>query len=696
MRFELTVALKYLIPRWRQLSVSIISLISVLVISLVVWLIVLFLSVTEGIEKKWIEELVALNAPVRMAPTEAYYNSYYYQIDRVSTASNYSSKTIGEKLAALQTDPYDPEFDAELPAGFPPPDRYENGVLKDVVKEGWGAALALKGVDVRPQEYEVSFGNLRLSLLREKLNDTIQQTYLNQVSYVASLDSENAKLQRLVLPLSKGDFNNLLNTFFFSEASSFEEEKTFLNALPQNVAHFFKPIEKISFQTTGQFVLPSSLFPANGKLKGIGLVRSGKIYKVVLPQSARQLAALESHLADKGYDVDRVEVAFDASRLIISDSRGFAAANDLVISVNEGAHFDGTLIEESLKNAESIQSLQFYLQGSIQDLPIKGPVAYRGLEIHQVLLKKDFSNPENYEPFWAYNDSQGLFKVPSGNALGEGILISKQFQNSDVKVGDRGYLSYYAPSASSFQEQRIPVYVAGFYDPGIMPVGNKLIFVDPAVTGQLRDNMPVADHMLGNGINIWLDDLKQAETVKQQLVRLLEEKGLKDYWEVQSFRDYDFAKPLLQQLESDKHLFTLIAVIILIVACSNIVSMLILLVNDKKREIGILQSMGASPKRIAVIFGVCGFITGLIGSGIGITIAALTLHHLQSLVDFLSFLQGHEAFQAAYYGNQLPNELSFGSMLFVVGSTLAISLIAGIIPAVKAARIRPTEILKAE
>src|SRR5689334_13586771 len=129
MRFELTVALKYLIPKWRQLSVSIISLISVLVISLVVWLVVLFLSVTEGIERKWIEELVALNAPLRMTPTEAYYESYYYLIDGVSLDANYSTKTIAEKLSAGQTDPYDPRVDQELAYDFPAPDRYEDGQL---------------------------------------------------------------------------------------------------------------------------------------------------------------------------------------------------------------------------------------------------------------------------------------------------------------------------------------------------------------------------------------------------------------------------------------------------------------------------------------------------------------------------------------------------------------------------------------
>ncbi len=124
--------------------------------------------------------------------------------------------------------------------------------------------------------------------------------------------------------------------------------------------------------------------------------------------------------------------------------------------------------------------------------------------------------------------------------------------------------------------------------------------------------------------------------------------------------------------------------------------MLILLVNDKKREIGILLSMGASQRHIATIFGLCGFVTGLISSIIGTIAAILTLHYLKSLVSFLSFLQGHEAFQAAFYGSQLPNQLSYGALLFVIVATLIISLLAGTIPAIKAVRIRPSEILRAE
>ena len=117
--FELSIALKYLIPRKKQLSVALISLMSVTVISLVVWLLLIFLSVTEGIERNWLQKLTSLNAPLRIAPTQAYYASYYYKIDSVSSLSDFSTKTLAEKQSAPSTDPYSEEEDGELPRFFP-------------------------------------------------------------------------------------------------------------------------------------------------------------------------------------------------------------------------------------------------------------------------------------------------------------------------------------------------------------------------------------------------------------------------------------------------------------------------------------------------------------------------------------------------------------------------------------------------
>ncbi len=678
MRFELTVALKYLVPRWRQLSVSIISLVSVLVISLVVWLVVLFLSVTDGIEKKWIEQLVALNAPVRMAPTDAYYHSYYYQIDDVSLDSNYASKTIGEKLLTIQSDPYDSTIDVELPFDFPAPVKSGDGSLKDIVKEGWEAISQLPQRGVRPQEYEVSFGNLHLSLLRGG-----HQTFLTQVSYIASHDPENGRLKEMIIPPSAKDFNNLLDTL------SSEEIEGKPAQLQKNLHNFFNQVTVNKLQTTDEgFILTPAFFPNKGSLSGVGIVRYNEVQRVVIPQNVQELEALKTRLAAFGFETTPVEIIFDHEQMHLVSDKGISPGIELVL--NDSIPFQAELVPASIDTADSLQSLEFAVKGVVQGIPLEGTTTYDRLEIAEA---SPVSLEKISDPLWLQADQ---LLIPTDQPFGDGILIAKNFQNNGVRLGDRGYLAYLSPTASSMQEQRIPIYVAGFYDPGMMPAGNKLMFVDSKVVSLLRGNMSVTDNMLGNGINIWLSDIRQADDVKQQLIHALNSRDIGQYWEVQSFKDYDFARPVLQQLQSDKNLFTLIAVIILIVACSNIISMLILLVNDKKREIGILQSMGASPKRIAFIFGICGFVMGVLSCIIGTLAAIFTLRYLQSLVDFLSFLQGHEAFQAAFYGSKLPNELSVTSLVFVIIATMVISLLAGIVPAIKAARIRPTEILRAE
>ncbi len=688
MRFELTVALKYLLPRWRQLSVSIISLISILVISLVVWLVVLFLSVTEGIEKKWIEELVALNAPLRMTPTEEYYNSYYYLIDSVSLDSNYSTKTIGEKVVAPQADPYDTRVDQELTYEFPAPDRYEDGQLKDLVKEGLFAIQVLPFKGVRPKDYEIGFGNLRLQLLREGPSQgEVRQTFVTQVSYVASHDGDNRRVDQMIIPPTAEDYNNLLQMLV-------QKDETPAHAWDEELQKFFGHLSLKKVRTAHEgYPLTASLFPREGKWEGVALARFNTIKRVIIPAKAEEVPLLEKRLASFGYQTTPITILFEDEQLHLSTNGPFTTDEGVEMVLDQMIPFDAELLASSVDQAQALSTLRVMIKGTVQNVPISGETSFHHLEIAQA---EPLNNGASY---WICPSvSGGGCRIPSdeSSALGKGLLIAKHFKKNGVMIGDRGYLSYYAPSGSSMQEQRIPVYVAGFYDPGMMPAGNKLIFADPEITALLRGNVSVADPMMGNGINIWLDHLIDASAAKEALIHSLEARGISRYWTVQSYHDYEFTKPILEQLESDRHLFTLIAVIILVVACSNIISMLILLVNDKKREIGILQSLGASPQRIATIFGLCGFATGLVSCVIGTTAALLTLKNLQSLVNILSFFQGRDAFQSVFYGSKLPNALSYESLTFVLVATLVISLLAGIIPAVKASRIRPTEILKSE
>jgi lipoprotein-releasing system permease protein len=278
------------------------------------------------------------------------------------------------------------------------------------------------------------------------------------------------------------------------------------------------------------------------------------------------------------------------------------------------------------------------------------------------------------------------------------ILLPKNYRDSGVALGHRGTLNYAAPSAMGAQEQKLPVQVVGFYDPGTLSVGNKCIIVPPHVTRSIHAAMQTfsPDGTPTNGFFVWLNDLYQAPLLKEKLQTKFQEAGINDYWNIASFEEFEFAKDLFSQFRSDKTLFLLIAAIILVVACSNIISLLVLLVNDKKREIAILQSMGASFRSIAAIFGTCGAALGFLSCLVGSLLALLTLHHLQTIVAWLSALQGRAAFNPAFFGQTLPHELSYDALLFVLIATPLLSLLAGFIPAWKASRLKPSAALRAE
>jgi lipoprotein-releasing system permease protein len=163
--FEWQIALKYLIPKKRSLSTALISLMSVFVISLVVWLVLVFLSITRGIEKNWVGKLTSLYAPLRISPTEEYYSSYFYQVDALASLSNYTFKTLGEKAIAAASDPYSADLDMEPPSHWPSPQKNGHGELIDPVKM---ALKELRELDLPFQDYEIGGALLKLGLRKKK------------------------------------------------------------------------------------------------------------------------------------------------------------------------------------------------------------------------------------------------------------------------------------------------------------------------------------------------------------------------------------------------------------------------------------------------------------------------------------------------------------------------------------------------
>lgn len=651
--FELSIALKYLIPRKRQLSVSLIALLSILVISLVVALALIFLSVTEGMERNWLNKLTALNAPLRILPTEEYYNSYYYQIDAYSNASDFTYKNIAQKAKADQSDPYAALEDAELPAYFPKPEQDKEGLLIDPVKRAYSVLDELPGVSY--QDFELSGALMRLQLLRQQGGEN-RQSFLTQVSYVASLPDRSPAFASMLLPLEVKELNHLFYLSGYATQNAREDSaqlshRVSAKELSKRLLSLLEQVQIDEMKSRSTFWrIPLSLLPQNKRFHCIE--QNGAL---LLPQKKEAEAT--------------TCVWRELDQLFVQREGESPKMATMPLFTKNGITF---FVDKTEPQA------RFSVTAKIQDQELSGVIEWDDVEISQARV--------------------GSFEMALQDEGETGIYLAKNYKESGVLVGDRGYLSYTSSTASAIQEQRLPVFVAGFYDPGILSVGNRCIFA-PAFVTELLNKSASSFHLdkrESNGILVWLNDLNAAQSLKETIEQHFAKKEISSMWKVLTFHDYPFAKDLLLQFQSDKYLFSIIAAIILIVACCNIISLLTLLVNDKKREIGILQAMGASPFSIALIFGFCGIILGVVSCLIGGICASWTLKHIDQIVTLLSKIQGREAFNAAFFGASLPNQLSSNALQFILCLTPLLSLLAGLVPAIKACRLKPAEILRSQ
>lgn len=675
--FEISILRKYLIPRKKQLSMTLIALMSVGVISLVVWLIILFLSITEGIEKTWLQKLTSLNAPLRLTPTQNYYSSYYYLADSISSDSHYTARSLKEKLAG-RSDPHNLETDEAVPAYWPKPERNPDGSLRDPVKIASSILSDLKKdhSDLAFQDFEMSGAMLKLQLVRPALSGGETHSFLTQASYLASFADQSPFMKELISPPSMKDLNHLFFLCHFAPESQTQE-------LGYNLSSFQKKAESLLSQihiktlkaTRTPWHVPLTLLPENTPIPASAVLKGKEIARFML--------------GEKNGTLKRV-----GNQLFWNDKEVFSF---LPVYTDQEVTLNAELVKSSLTSAKKLEDLHFKVKGALKGITLEGNIPWKEVEIAQADVQTNFQQMPTTQPFWVHGVNQKLV-LPTFSSKERGILVSKQFHDNGVRIGDRGWLSYPAATVGALQEQRLPVFVAGFYDPGVLAIGNKCILAPANIVHLINTTSQVEhfDKTSSAGFAVWLKDIKQSGHLAKKLQDRLKEAHIDQYWKVTTYKDYDFAKDLLQQFQSDRYLFTLIGLIILLVACSNIISFLVILVNDKKQEIGILQALGASRKSIALIFGGLGAALGVISSLVGVGTALLTLKNLDKLVQFLSFLQGHEAFNAVFYGSSLPHELSFQALLFVLLITPILSLIAGLIPAWKACRLSPSAILRSE
>jgi lipoprotein-releasing system permease protein len=131
------------------------------------------------------------------------------------------------------------------------------------------------------------------------------------------------------------------------------------------------------------------------------------------------------------------------------------------------------------------------------------------------------------------------------------------------------------------------------------------------------------------------------------------------------------------------------------VAAFNIVSTMVMVVKDKRRDIAILRTFGSSPRSILSIFVVQGSLIGLLGILCGVALGVIIAANLQELVHALEAVVGFKFLDArVYYMSDLPAHVRLNDVLRICGFAFVLACISTVYPAVRAARLLPAESLR--
>ncbi|WP_447769022.1 lipoprotein-releasing ABC transporter permease subunit [Pseudomonas kilonensis] len=193
------------------------------------------------------------------------------------------------------------------------------------------------------------------------------------------------------------------------------------------------------------------------------------------------------------------------------------------------------------------------------------------------------------------------------------------------------------------------------------------------------------------GLRLKFDDLFQAPRVAWTIAQQL---GEDRYYARDWTRTHG---NLYQAIRMEKAMIGLLLLLIVAVAAFNIISTLVMVVNDKKGDIAILRTLGATPGQIMRIFMVQGTVIGVIGTCVGALVGMFAALNVSAAIAGLEGLIGHKFLNAdVYFIDYLPSQLQADDVLMVCGAALVLSFLATLYPAWRAARTQPAEALRYE
>jgi len=227
--------------------------------------------------------------------------------------------------------------------------------------------------------------------------------------------------------------------------------------------------------------------------------------------------------------------------------------------------------------------------------------------------------------------------------------------------------------------------VIGTFDTSMFQYDDNYLFMPLAEAQSFFKTNGAVSHL-----EVFVRDSKQLDSTIRQAFEVITPDAVVYDWRHTN-------QAFFNAIEVERNVMFLILTLIILVAAFNMISGLIMLVQDKTKDIAVLRTMGLSRGGVQRVFLMAGLMVGLVGTAAGVALGLAFSYNIDAIKGWLESLSGQELFSAEiYFLSHLPAQVDLNEVCVVAGMSLALALLATLYPSWKAGRTDPVEALRYE